>query len=193
MLDVGQSGGVELALPIPPLQSDAITLRPFRGDDAPAIVDACRDPAITRFTFMPDRIGEEDARRWIDDKNARWGRDCGFAIADSTTDRPIGNAGMAVYTPFQTGELYYWVLPGDRGRGVASTAASLICDWAFTNHFERLFLLVHPENEASHHVAARCGFTREGTLRAYERIKESRPDLVSWSLLPNDDRPWHHT
>jgi RimJ/RimL family protein N-acetyltransferase len=182
---------MEFARPVPPLQSDAITLRPYRVDDAPAIVDACRDPAITRFTFMPDGIGEEDARRWIDEKHARWGRDCGFAIADTTTDRLLGNAGLAVYAPFQTGELYYWVLSGDRGRGVASAAVSLLCDWAFTNQLERLFVLVHPENEASHRVAARCGFTREGTLRAYERVKGSRPDLVSWSLLPDDDRPWH--
>ena len=191
-LDMGHSYGVELALPVPPLQSDAVILRHLRGDDAPAIVDACCDPAIARFTFMPDGIAEEDARRWIDDKNARWGTDYSFAIADSTTDRLIGHAGVAVYPPFQSGELYYWVLTRDRGRGVASTAVSLICDWAFTNHLERLFLLVHPDNEASHHVASRCGFTREGTLRAYERVKRSRPDLVSWSLLPNDDRPWHN-
>lgn len=37
---------------------------------------------------------------------------------------------------------------------------------------------------------ARCGFTREGTLRCYERFKGSRPDVVSRSRLPTDPRPW---
>jgi RimJ/RimL family protein N-acetyltransferase len=184
---------VKLAFPEPLLQSEAITLRRLRDDDAPAIAAACRDPTIVQFTFMPDSLTEEDARTWIDNKVGRWGSDCCFAITDSQSDDLVGTAGMAVYDAFQTGELYYWVLPPARGRGVASTAVSLICDWAFAHQLERLFLLVHPENEASHRVAARCGFTREGTLRAYERVKGRRPDLVSWSLLPNDQRPWHRS
>jgi len=39
---------------------------------------------------------------------------------------------------------------------------------------------------------AKMGFVREGILRAYEPVKDQRPDLVSWSLLPNDQRLWHH-
>jgi RimJ/RimL family protein N-acetyltransferase len=77
----------------------------------------------------------------------------------------------------------------ERGRGVASAAVGVICDWAFANGLERLHLVVHPDNEASHRVAQRCGFTREGTLRGYERFKGSRPDVVSWSLLSSDPRP----
>ncbi len=61
-----------------------------------------------------------------------------------------------------------------------------MCDWAFANELERLYLLIHPENVASHRVAARCGFTREGTLRSFQRFKGTRPDMVSWSLLAAD-------
>jgi RimJ/RimL family protein N-acetyltransferase len=49
-----------------------------------------------------------------------------------------------------------------------------------------MFLLVHPENEASNRLAEKLGFTREGVLRGYEPFKGRRPDLVSWSLLPGD-------
>jgi RimJ/RimL family protein N-acetyltransferase len=66
-----------------------------------------------------------------------------------------------------------------------------VADWVFSKGVERLFLLVHPENGPSNRVAERCGFIREGVLRAYEPIKGRRPDLVSWSLLPQDPRPWH--
>lgn len=87
-------------------------------------------------------------------------------------------------------EAYYWLLPERRGKDVASTALGLVADWSFANGVERLYLLVHTDNEASNGLAERMGFAREGVPRAYEPFKWQRPDLVSWSLLPSDDRPW---
>ena len=46
-------------------------------------------------------------------------------------------------------EAYYWVAASDRRRGVASASLGLLADWAFERGIERLYLLVHPENEAS--------------------------------------------
>jgi ribosomal-protein-alanine N-acetyltransferase len=184
---------VEWKLPDRPLRSDEIVLRLLRPDDAPAVVEACRDPAIGRFTFMKEGLTLEEARRWIDDANQRWsGGVPRFAVADARSGRLLGQVGMAVSEPYQSAEMFYWVTRSDRRRGVASTCVSLVCDWAFTNGIERAYLLVHPENEASHRVAARCGFMREGTLRAYQRFKGGRPDMVSWSLLPTDTRPPRH-
>jgi ribosomal-protein-alanine N-acetyltransferase len=75
---------------------------------------------------------------------------------------------------------------------VASQGLGLVTDWGFSKGIERLFLLIHPENRASNRLVAKMGFVREGILRAYEPVKDQRPDLVSWSLLPNDQRLWHH-
>ena len=173
--------------PSRPLRADDILLRLFAPDDASAVVDACRDPAIDRFTFMDAGLTLAGARQWIDDANERWSRGVPrFAIVDATSDRLLGQVGLAAEERLQSAEAFYWVAEPERRRGVATSALHLVCGWAFENGIVRLFLLVHPENDASHHVAARCGFTREGTLRAYERFKEDRPDMVSWSLLPTD-------
>jgi RimJ/RimL family protein N-acetyltransferase len=140
---------------------------------------------------MKEGLTEREARDWIDEKNARWTEGCPrFAIVDAETDRLLGQVGMAVQE-FQSAELFYWVVAAERGRGVASTALGLVCDWAFDCGIERLYLLVHADNDASNRVAARCGFTREGQLRSYQPFKGTRPDLVSWSLLPADPRVWH--
>jgi len=163
----------------------------FRRDDAAAVEVACRDPAIGQFTFMKEGLTLDEARRWIDDAAEGWtGSTARFAIADATTDRLLGQVGMSAYEPHLSAEMFYWVAAVERGRGVASTALGLVCDWTFEHGIERLFLLVHPDNEASHRVAARCGFTHEGTLRGYEPFKGRRPDFVSWSLLSCDPRPW---
>ncbi len=182
-------GDVEWMPPDPALQSGEILLRVFEPDDAPAVVEACRDPAITQFTFMEEGLTLDGARRWIDDANRRWrGGVPRFGIVDARSGRFLGQVGMAVSEAYQSAEAFYWIAKGERGRGVASTALLLVRDWAFANGLERLSLLVHPENDASHRVAARCGFVREGTLRAFERFKGGRPDLVSWSVLPTDIR-----
>jgi [ribosomal protein S5]-alanine N-acetyltransferase len=172
---------------MPALRSSDVLLRLFRSDDAGAVAEACGDLAIARFTFMEAGLTADDARRWIDCANDGWNSGTPrFAIVDAKSDRLLGQIGMAVSEPHRSAEVFYWVAASERRRGVASTALGLVRDWAFENGIERLFLLVHPENDASHRVAARGGFTREGVLRAYEPFKGGRPDVVSWSLLPTD-------
>lgn len=181
-------------LPDPPLQAGQIALRPFRVEDAAAVVTACSDPAIVRFTFMKEGLTQDEAVQWIERSNDRWpAGHPRFAIEDVTDGRLLGQVGAGVDARLGSAEGYYWVTPGARGRGVAATALALLADWLFANGIERLYLLIHPVNEASNRVAARCGFTREGVLRAYEPFKGARPDLVSWSLLPQDPKPWSPT
>jgi RimJ/RimL family protein N-acetyltransferase len=177
--------------PDPPLRAGPILLRRFRIDDAADVAAASTDPEIVRFTFMRAGLTETDAKKWIEQGNEWWPHGHPrFAIADAADERLLGQVGMAVNEHHRSGEAYYWVSPGERRCGVASLALGLLADWAFDEGVERLFLLIHPENEASNALAERLGFTREGVLRSYEPIKGSRPDLVSWSLLPQDARPW---
>lgn len=178
--------------PQPRLEADGITLRPFRAADAAAVAAACRDPAILRFTFMQDGLTEAEAAEWIDRSNERWSDGHPrFAIVDADDDRLLGQVGLNVNARHISAEGHYWVTAADRRRGVASRAVGLVADWGFSNGVERLFLVIHPENVASNRLAGRMGFTREGLLRSYEPVKDQRPDLVSWSLLPGDPRPWH--
>jgi RimJ/RimL family protein N-acetyltransferase len=179
---------VLLTPPDPPLRAQEIVLRPFRREDAPSIVTACTDPAIPRFTFMKDGLNLPEAEQWIERGNEGWATGLArFAIVDAT-DRLLGQIGIAVNDHYRSAEAFYWLSADARGRGVATRALTLVAGWAFALGIERLFLLVHPENEASHRVAQRCGFSREGVLRAFEVFKGHRPDLVSWSLLPGDSR-----
>ena len=48
------------------LASDGVvTLRAWRDDDVAAIVDACRDPEVIRWTRVPDPYDESDAHEYI--------------------------------------------------------------------------------------------------------------------------------
>jgi len=175
--------------PDPPLRAQGITLRLFQREDGASIVAACQDPAIPRFTFMKEGLNLPEAEQWIERANDGWATGfVRFAIVD-VTDRLLGQVGFAANDHYGSAEAFYWLSADARGHGVATRALTLVADWAFDRGIERLFLLVHPENDSSHRVAQRCGFSREGVLRAFERFKGQRPDLVSWSLLPGDPRP----
>jgi RimJ/RimL family protein N-acetyltransferase len=83
----------------------------------------------------------------------------------------------------------YWLSPTARGHGIATHATRLTADWAFADlEIERLELTCGPENTASQAVALRCGFIREGVLRAYLPFNRQRRDTVVYSLLPSDPR-----
>ena len=187
------TGEVEWVPPEPRLADGDIALRPFEVGDAGAVAAACQDPDILRFTFMEDGLTEAGAVEWINRAKEWWPRgNLRFAIVDAGDDRLLGQVGLGVNPRHLSAEGYYWVVPSERGRGVASQGLGLVTDWGFSKGIERLFLLIHPENRASNRLVAKMGFVREGILRAYEPVKDQRPDLVSWSLLPNDQRLWHH-
>jgi RimJ/RimL family protein N-acetyltransferase len=178
--------------PEPRLQAGDISLRLFEERDAAAVAAACQDAAILRFTFMEDGLTAARALEWIIRSNTWWPKGHPrFAIVDADDDRLLGQVGLGVNTQHLSAEEYYWVAATERGRGVACRALGLVADWGFSKGIERLFLLIHPQNEASNRLAAKMGFVREGVLRSYEPVKDERPDLVSWSLLPGDPRPWH--
>jgi [ribosomal protein S5]-alanine N-acetyltransferase len=190
--DQQRNGLVKWVPPAPRLEAGQVALRPFEASDAAVLAAACQDADILRFTFMTEGLTEAQALQWIEKVNERFpAGQPRFAIVDPDDDHLLGQVGLAVNEQALSAEGYYWVAPAARGRGAAFQALGLIADWAFWEGIERLFLLIHSENHPSNRLAAKTGFTREGVLRAYEPIKGRRPDLVSWSLLPTDPRPWH--
>jgi len=83
----------------------------------------------------------------------------------------------------------YWLAAPARGRGVATRTVRLLAGWAFAElGVERLELTCAPDNVASQRVALRCGFVREGVLRAHLRFQGRRRDTMIFSLLPGELR-----
>ena len=57
---------MRIPLPDPPLQDDAVLLRPWTLDDIPGVTHACQDPEIPRWTTVPTPYTEADARAYIE-------------------------------------------------------------------------------------------------------------------------------
>jgi [ribosomal protein S5]-alanine N-acetyltransferase len=181
----------DLVPPDPPLTGAQVALRPFRVGDAAAIAAACQDLDIPRFTMMPASMTEEQASRWVELGIEWWPRGVArFAVTVPPSDECVGQVGVQLDVAARRAEAFYWLDRTMRGRGLAVEALDLVTRWAFRDHgIVRMQLVTHVDNERSQAVASRCGFSREGVLRAWEPVKDQQPDVVMWSRLVDDPAP----
>lgn len=181
----------ELVPPDPPLAGRQVALRPFRVSDAAAIAESCRDPDIPRFTMMPEAMTKDQARRWVERGLEWWPRGLArLAVMVPPSDKCAGQIGVQFDLNARRAEAFYWLDRRVRGRGLAVEALGLVTEWAFRDFgIVRVQLVTHLDNQRSQRVAERCGFRREGVLRAWEPVKDERPDVVMWSRLVNDPAP----
>jgi RimJ/RimL family protein N-acetyltransferase len=181
-----------ISFPDAPITRGPVRLRRFNHDDASGVVTASHDPWVIAHTYMPEHLDIVNAQEWIDQVNARWESGHGrVAIANAHTDELEGQVGLTIDFDKLSADIYFWLLPEVRQNGLAVTAVGAMAEWAFdVAGVERLVLISDLDDEESHDVAARCGFVHEGVLRAYEPFRGERPDVVSYSLLPDDRRPW---
>ena len=78
------------------------------------------------------------------------------------------------------------------GRGYVTEAVQLLVDYLFgAKKQHRIHLVIVPENAASRRIAEKCGFVLEGTVRGAFFNDGRNHDVVLYSLLRDDPRPWH--
>jgi RimJ/RimL family protein N-acetyltransferase len=179
-----------IVLPGEPLLEGPTALRPWRDSDIDALVHACRDAEIVRWTRVPDHYGEADARAFLLQRyDAVFaGTTAPFAVVDAGSGTLLGSISlMRIAWEHARAEVGYWLAREARGLGHATRAVHLICNWGFeVLGLERIDLLAAVDNLPSQRVAERSGFTREATLRSYLRGKYGQLDMVAFGLLAGE-------
>jgi RimJ/RimL family protein N-acetyltransferase len=159
----------------------------FSEKHVPGVAALLDDPAVLRFTRVPEPVPEDFASTWVTryEEARRNGSREAFAVVED--DEFLGLAlAPTIDRETQTAELGYVVAPAARGRGVATEALRRLTDWAFAEGMLRIELLISAENPASKKVAERCGYVREGVLRNAYVKPGRREDTEIWSRLATD-------
>jgi RimJ/RimL family protein N-acetyltransferase len=170
------------------LEDGDLRLRPPAAADVPALVAACRDPEIPRWTTVPSPYEEQHAVEFV--RRAADGRRRGtaldFLVVDRATDRLVGCASLiALNWPLLTATAGYWVAAEARGMGVARRSLGIVARFAFDRlGLRRVQLDVMPANAASCRVAEAAGFRREGVRRSAFPRGDGRVDVVGYGLVP---------
>jgi RimJ/RimL family protein N-acetyltransferase len=175
-------------VPVPELSDGVIFLRRWDDGDVEANVSACRDSELIRWVpRIPDPYDESDAREFLGHAAKGWeeGTFYGFAVAEQGTGRLVGSIGVSVSDAI--GEVGYFVLAGERRRGIGERALRIVSRWALEElGLARLQLSVIVGNGASARLAEKTGFSREGILRAWMDNRGERADVIMHSLLPSE-------
>jgi RimJ/RimL family protein N-acetyltransferase len=161
------------AIAAPRLSDAEIAVRGLTAADIPALVAACADPSISRWTRVPSPYTREDAERFlaIAATEAAGGDGIALAVCEPAGDRLIGTIGLAVERGRGYAEIGYWTAAPARGRGATTRAVVLVRDWAAGElGLGEIEILAHRDNAASQRVAERAGFSHTGEIRTVPRM-----------------------
>jgi RimJ/RimL family protein N-acetyltransferase len=180
----------KMVLAAEPLGDGRTALRPWRDADIPALVRACQDPEIPRWTRVPSPYGESDARMYMQQRHdaVRSGAGAPYAVVDGRAGSLLGSISLMRFAwDHARAEVGYWLAREARGQGHAARAVRLMCRWGFEElGLERIELVAATGNLPSQRVAERAGFKREALLRSYFANKHERHDMVAYGLLAGE-------
>lgn len=174
------------------LHGDSVTLRPVLTADLDRLYRAHTDIA-SRGAYFPLGVRSEPDFRREHAETGLWQREAGTLLIVNGAGELLGH--IEFFRPvsyWDAFELSYQLYDGAfAGRGHVTEAVRLLVDYLFaTKKQHRIQLVIVPENGASRRIAEKCGFILEGTVRGAFFNDGRSQDVVLYSLLRTDPRPW---
>lgn len=157
-------------LEVPTLQTERLTLRPFREEDAGALFELSQDPDVMRYVGDRRVPSLQESWRAIAGWLGHWAlRGYGqWAIEERAGSRFIGRAGIINPADWPGAEVGYLLGKSWWGRGYATEAARAAIDWGFREiGLADLISLIDPANLPSIAVATRLGESLRGETELF--------------------------
>ncbi len=174
------------------LHGERVELRPVREADLPAFTAAHLD-IRNRGAFFPLGVMSEPVLQRRFAENGFWERDEGTLLIWHD-EEIVGHIEFFVPVSYWDAFELSYQLYDERhaGHGFTTEAVQLLVDYlTATKKQHRIHLVIAVGNEASVRIAEKCGFELEGTVRGAFFNDGTNHDVLLYSLLRTDPRPWH--
>ena len=175
---------------LPTIETERLTLRPFRLSDASDVQRLAgeRDIADTTMT-IPYPYEDGMAEEWIAGEEAACnnGKSMTLAIVLHDDECLVGAVGLKIEREHDKAELGYWIGRPFWHRGYATEAARALLDYGFSDlQLNRIQAAHMARNPPSGRVMQKLGMRFEGT--ALQALKKwgRYEDLVSYAILRED-------
>lgn len=170
------------------LRGKTIALRPIRASDLEVLYTFHVDLA-NRGKYYPRGIMSQSTFARQFQESGWWGKEEGWLVIVNDADEIIGHVEFFKTVNYlDEHELSYVLYKTElRGKGIMTEAVDLLVHYLFeSKNINRIRLVIHPDNQASRHVAEACGFTYEGIARGAWYNAGRHHDVVIYSILHDD-------
>jgi len=174
------------------LEGERLRLRPMTDGDVPLLIQWFTDRDVLHWLHLsedpPELAGSMEAHRecWErmrDDPTHLWW------CTETTEGQPIGEIGLlAIHPTHHRAELAITIgVQEYRNRGYGAEAIGVLLRHAFeTMGLRRVQLITDEDNARGTRCYEKCGFVREGQLRAH-RLRYGKPlDMVVMAVLKEE-------
>lgn len=169
------------------LRTTRLILRPPTMTDRDAIIEACSDPDIARFTAVPEPYTRADAEYFITDIVAQSAADGLPVFLITTHDGQLVGAIDLHKRNGNVAEIGYWAHRDFRGRGFLTEAATALLAHAFNDlELATVHIQIRSANLASLALARRLGFTMHAVVPGLISLKGEQHDGWIGSLTASD-------
>ncbi|MDL4812711.1 GNAT family N-acetyltransferase [Actinomadura opuntiae] len=175
-----------------PIETERLSLRPFREDDLDGLYAYQSLPEVARFLYWEPRDREE-SRSFLREKMAasaleKEGDWLVLAIEWRATGDLVGEVNLQWRSrEHRQGEIGYILNPAFHGRGIATEAAGAVLRLGFEGlGLHRIVGRLDGRNAASARVLERLGMRREAHLLQNEIVKGEWTDEVIYAMLRDE-------
>ena len=161
-----------------------LRLRPFVDSDLEDVIAYASDPSWAQYLPVPLPYTRVHARGYLSTHRARnWKLNPVWAC--ELDGRVVGGIDLSVDDAGHRASIGYSIARRVWGRGLASEAASIVVDHAFTRSptLVRIFAECDIENVGSWRVMEKIGMRREGVLRSHGRVRNHLYDEAMYAIL----------
>lgn len=177
-------------LPFQNLESERLLLRQITPEDIQEVYDLRSNPDTMKYIPRPLVTNFDEAMAHITMINNKidTGEGINWAITLKPNNRLLGIIGhyRIKWEHFRS-EIGYMLLPETHGKGIATEAIQLICEYGFNQmKMHSLEAVIDPENLASARVLEKNRFIKEAHFRENEFYDGKFLDSAIYSLLKNN-------
>lgn len=171
-----------MKFPAVSFETERLLIRAYETGDAPALYRMIADNSDSLRDYFPLTVESNTsaaaARRFIKSrqKETAEGKSFFAGIFEKESGQLVGQLALRdINWRVPKCEAGYFIIAGKRGLGYAPEALQAACSFSFSQAgMVKIMLRIEDSNSASLRVAAKCGFTRSGTLRNDFRSADGR-------------------
>ncbi len=174
----------------PTLTTDRLILRKILVSDYKDMFEYSCRPETSRYLLWTPHESPKFTKRYLSYLQTQYRDECfyDFALEHRETGKMIGTCG---FTDFDLGnnaaEVGYVLNPDFWHMGLAPEALTRLMQFGFSElRLHRLVAKIMVENDASKHVAEKCGFRHEATHKDSMLVKGEFRTICEYAILSGE-------